>query len=486
MPDNAESPMDRRTFLHTACTKLGALAIGAQVASASLGAPGNAPPESGAHRLSGVSAEAGTTREINLIAEPAPLEVGKRGVFERWLYNGQFPGPEIRAHEGERLRITVRNRLPEGTTVHWHGLPVLNSMDGVPDITQPAIQPGDTFIYEFDAAPSGSFMYHSHFGLQPDRGLVGPLIVEEKKPHIDYDRDYSLVLTDFLPGTPGPLGSAAHDGDGQMSMQVPPYLVLLSNGHPPENPAVFEVKTGERIRLRLINPSGTTIYRIAIGGHPLTVTHADGRPVEPFQAGALHIAPGERYDVLVDARNPGAWPIAAYPDNDLAPARAILRYTDSNELSPREGAMPEGFTRGRMLQLSDLRGLDLVEQRKPNRTFNLTLSGAIRKPGSMMGQQWLINGQAYPDASPLDIHQGETVRIHMINQSAMPHPMHLHGHFFRVGNVMKDTAIVWTQSGHLDIDFTANNPGSWFFHCHNLYHMESGMARLVGYVSAAQ
>jgi len=473
--------MNRRKFIETAVAGLGRLAIGAQFTGAVHAAtmehsPGQDRPASPGP----AGGESKNTKEFTLVAEPARLEVGSRGIFERWLYNGQFPGPEIRVREGERLRVTVRNRLPEGTTVHWHGIPVPNSMDGVPDVTQAAIQPGAIFVYEFDAVPSGSYIYHSHFALQPDRGLVGPLIVEEKQPHIDYDRDYTLVLSDMLPGAPGPIPGAAGGGHA-MSMPATPYMALLINGHPPESPAVFRVKTGERIRLRLINPSGTTIYRFAIGGHSMAVTHADGRPVEPLRVDAFHIAPGERYDVLLEARNSGAWPIAAFPDNALPPARAILRYVDSNELSPGENAVPEGLSKGRMLQLSDLRGLDLPEQRKPNRTFNLALSGGIRNPASMLGEDWFINGQAYPHCPVLEIHQGEAVRIRLVNQSAMPHPMHLHGHFFRAGNVLKDTAIVWTQAGHVDLDFVASNPGAWFFHCHNLYHMEAGMGRLFRY-----
>jgi FtsP/CotA-like multicopper oxidase with cupredoxin domain len=246
--------------------------------------------------------------------------------------------------------------------------------------------------------------------------------------------------------------------------------------------------------MRLINPSGATIYRFAIGGHPITVTHTDSRPVEPFRVDSLRLAPGERYDVLVDAKNPGAWPIVASADNDLPAARAVLRYTDSNETRPREGALPEGLTRGRILQLEDLRGLDLPELRKPNRTFNLVLAGGAMKPGGKMGligmmppagmmiQEWTINGKAYPDAEPLEIHPGEAVRIRLENETAMPHPMHLHGHFFRVGNVRKDTTIVWTHSKRVELDFVADNPGAWLFHCHNLYHMEGGMMRVVRYV----
>ena len=100
----------------------------------------------------------------------------------------------------------------------------------------------------------------------------------------------------------------------------------------------------------------------------------------------------------------------------------------------------------------------------------------------MLGPQWTINGQAYPNATPLEIHQGESIRIRLTNESAMPHPMHLHGHFFRVGNTLKDTTIVWTGARPVELDFVANNPGSWLFHCHNLYHMESGMVRLMKYV----
>jgi len=483
--------MDRRIFIQAAVTNLGALALGAPLASALRGIQNTTRQETGAGQMNTPPDQAKTLREINLVAEPSPFEVPSRGVFQRWLYNGEFPGPEIRASEGERLRLTVKNNLPEGTTIHWHGIPLHNAMDGVPDVTQPAIPPGGTFAYEFDAAPSGTFMYHSHFGLQPDRGLVGPLIVEEKKHHVDYDREFTLVLSDFLPGVPAPLGRSTNAQGARMAMQTPPYVVLLINGRPPDAPAVFSVKTGERVRLRLINPSGTTIYRFAIGGHPVTVTHTDGRPVEPFPVDSLYIAPGERYDVIVNAKNSGAWPIAASSDNDLPPARAVLRYTDSNDLRPREGALPEGLSGGRLLRLADLRALDLPEQRKPDRTFSLVLAGGTmgtggmmesKESGKMMSQEWTMNGQAYPKAAPLEIHHGETVRIRLDNQSAMPHPMHLHGHFFRVGNVIKDTTIVWTHSERVELNFAANNSGAWLFHCHNLYHMEGGMTRLVRYI----
>jgi multicopper oxidase len=490
--------MNRRTFLQSALANLGGLAFGSRLFSAGFPVPANKnQPGPGSRLQQSPPAAPGTLRETTLNLAPSQFEIPARGVFEKWLYNGQFPGPEIRAKQGERLRIAVKNNLPEPTTVHWHGIPLRNSMDGVPDVTQPAIPPGSDFTYEFDAAPAGSFMYHSHFGLQQDRGLVGPLVVEESDPHVAYDREYTLTLTDFLAGAPVPLGRMKTAGGAAMDMLAPPYITLLINGRAPEAPAVFKVKSGERVRLRLINPSGATIYRFAIGGHSLAVTHADGGAVEPFRVDSLRLGPGERYDVLVEARNPGVWPIAASPDSDLPPARAVLQYTDSAESRPAEGALPEGLSSGRLLQLDDLRGLDLPEPRKPSRIFNLVLAGGAMMqagamtaasamgpgaPKEMMTQEWTINGQAYPKADPLEVHAGEAVRLRLDNQSAMPHPMHLHGHFFRVGNVRKDTTIVWTRSKRVEIDFVANNPGTWLFHCHNLYHMDGGMMRIVRYV----
>jgi len=110
--------------------------------------------------------------------------------------------------EGEQLQIVVENLLPEGTTIHWHGVPVPNAMEGVPGLTQDPIALDETFTYTFVAAPSGSYLYHSHVGLPLDRGLLGALIVEETTPHVSYDREYTLVLDDLLPGEPRPLTAA--------------------------------------------------------------------------------------------------------------------------------------------------------------------------------------------------------------------------------------------------------------------------------------
>ena len=159
---------------------------------------------------------AGPVREFRRVAEMGEVEVGPGMVYRTWLYNGRFPGEEIRVREGERLRVILENRLPEGTTIHWHGVPVPNAMDGVAGITQAPVAPGQTFVYEFVAGPPGSYMYHSHQGLQIDRGLFGSLVIEESTPHIQWDREYTVILDDFLPGEPGLSGVGVRGPMGGM------------------------------------------------------------------------------------------------------------------------------------------------------------------------------------------------------------------------------------------------------------------------------
>lgn len=448
----------------------------------------------------------GPVREYTLTAEPIETSLGSGHDWRTWGYNGRYPGPEIRVTEGEHLRITVENRVPNaGTTVHWHGLPVPNGMDGVPGVTQAPIPPGESMTYEYEAAPAGTYMYHSHQGLQLDRGLVGPLIVEERTPHVEYDREHVVILDDFLSGTPKTLKELAQrqessggmmgrgrggmmdrrgQGGGMMSGMggiIPPYEGLLINGKLSGDPSVFEMKKGERVRFRLVNLSSATTYRLAISGHRMHVSHTDGRPVELVEVDSLRIGMGERYDVIVEATNPGAHVLMAEAvEGDVPPARAGVRYPSVRRARPPEGQIPEGLQGGRRLRYDDLQSVEtpLRSNGEPDRTMNLRLSG-----GMMMSRgEWSIDGQHYPEADPLRIRQGERVRVNMNNRSMMLHPMHLHGHFFQVGNALKDTVITEAHMGQATFEFEADNPGDWFFHCHNLYHLDSGMARVFTYV----
>jgi FtsP/CotA-like multicopper oxidase with cupredoxin domain len=444
------------------------------------------------------------------------LEIGGRRV-PTWGYGNGLPGPEMRLREGETLRVAVRNRLPQGTTIHWHGLPVPNGMDGVPDVTQAPIEPGENFTYEFEIPVSGTYMYHSHVGLQLDRGLYGPLIVEPTKEELSYDREYTLVLDDWLDGVHGTPEDAAarlesggsnmagmedmgdlggmhgmHDmegmggmqgtGGGAVPAQSPPdivYPLYLINGKPPESPEVLEVRRGEMVRLRLVNPSSSSIYRVALAGHRMRVTHTDGQPVEPVDAEAIRIGMGERYDVLVEATSPGVWQLAAQAEGTEKQARAIFRYAETEGSPPPPNHMPAELG-GRMLSYGALRaaaGSRVPEGGSPDRVLPVTLNGNEET------YVWTINGQAFPDADPIEVARGDYVRFEIENKSPMPHPMHLHGHFFRVDNgtgrgPLKDTVLVEPKE-RLAIEWVADNPGDWAFHCHQVYHAERGMTRVV-------
>ncbi len=443
---------------------------------------------------------------LRLAAAPMRVDLAGREV-PTWGY-GTVPGPEIRLRAGDLMRVQLQNELPEDTTIHWHGLAPPNRMDGVPGLTQAPVTPGEGFTYEFRVPIAGSFMYHAHVGMQLDRGLYGPLIVEPRDEPLSYDREYTIMLDDWADGledgSPDAEGHGAeghHDGGGggargplgelppQAAAQGDPgrtisfggrgYPLLLVNGRPPEDPQVLEGRAGDRLRLRVMNVAADTGFRFAVAGHRLTITHTDGMPVEPVTVDALRLGMGERYDVLVDLdQRDGAWQMGVVPEGRAGWGRALLRYTGSPASSaPPVTAWP-GELDGRLAGSDELLALDppTLPGGAPDRVVDLTLEGTE------------ISGQSYPDADPLPVSEGEWVRMTMRNTSAKWHPMHLHGHHFQVltptgRGPVKDTVSVPARGGVVTFDFLADNPGKWLFHCHNHHHMEDGMVREIRYAA---
>ena len=246
-------------------------------------------------------ARAGPISEYHLVARPGRTHLvgGSYPETAVWSYNGTVPGPEIRVRQGERLRITVENRLAEETTVHWHGVRVPNAMDGVPHLTQQPIAPGETFVYEFDVPDAGTYWYHPHQRSfeQVGRGLYGPLIVEEREP-IQVDRDVTWVLDDWrlLPDAQisddfGNFMDASHNGRVGNTVTV--------NGRILET---FAVRAGERMRLRLINAANARIFGLEFQDHRPMVIALDGQPVEPHEpeGGRVVLGPAMRADLVLD------------------------------------------------------------------------------------------------------------------------------------------------------------------------------------------
>ncbi|OGL05333.1 MAG: hypothetical protein A3I03_16440, partial [Candidatus Rokubacteria bacterium RIFCSPLOWO2_02_FULL_68_19] len=401
----------------------------------------------------------GGVREIHLEAREVRWELAPGKVIKGMAYNGQIPGPELRLEEGERVRIVLRNSLPEPTTIHWHGVDVPNPMDGVPGITQKPVQPGETFVYEFEARPAGTRWYHTHFQehRQLDLGLYAPLIIEPAGPDpFPFDREYTLVLDDWATGTGRPLpstreGTAGGRGgmggmmgggmgrmmEGMMGRgmggmmgggQHPAYDVMTINGKAFPASQPLTVRKGERVRLRLINASADHTHVIRLGGHRLRVTHTDGNPLlQAMEVDAVPIVPSERYDVLLAADRPGAWFLyCAEPGHAVAGEQVLVLY----EGHERDRAEPpvEGVA-GLTLWRYDLgRGREILPRAwGQERTFDLTLSG-----GMMGSEVWTINDERYPHTEPLRMRKGDRARIRFRNMSMEAHPMHLHGQSFKV------------------------------------------------------
>lgn len=473
-----------------------------------------------------VGGGSGSPPDFVLRPRPTTVELGSRRA-STWNFDGRLPGPELRLRQGRPVRIRVENGLPQPTTVHWHGIRLRNPADGVPNFTQDAIRPGDAFVYEFTPPDAGTYFFHSHVGTQLDRGLYAPLIVEAAREQLSYDEEAVVVLDDWLDGvagTPdaqyaklrrsgmnmggmsmggGSMGGGSMGGGpmtggmrgthttlagaspglddlaglanvmerGKLDPGDVQYPLYLINGRPPDAPAQVRARRGQRIRLRLINAASDTTFCFFVEGRSLTVTHTDGQPVEHVTTDALVLGMGERYDVLLDARDDGATRIFAMPLGKRGRAIAVLR---SGRVTRRAPAADAPFQAPRRIaSYGDLRD---ATHTGPVRDPHVTrLDLAMKAPYA-----WTLGGQVLAHADPIQATRGEAQRFVMRNLTMMPHPMHLHGHSFRPadGGPRKDTILVAPRR-QVTVDWVADNPGDWAFHCHNVYHQEAGMMRKV-------
>ncbi|WP_405731469.1 multicopper oxidase family protein [Streptomyces sp. NBC_01537] len=440
----------------------------------------------------------GTVREVRLTAVEGPVELGGGRSVRTWSYGGEVPGREIRLTAGDTLAATLTNHLPDTTSAHWHGLALRNDMDGVPDLTQPPIGAGAEFSYRFAVERPGTYWFHPHTGVQLDRGLYAPLIVADPREPMPYDKEWTVVLDDWLDGidgsTPdsvmaelmgGPAARPSRMLTDAKSMLLGgdtghvAYPLYLINGRTPDDPSVFAARPGDRIRIRFINAGGDSPFRVALGGHRMTVTHTDGFPVSHADTDALLIGMGERYDVLVTAGD-GVFPLTALAEGKDASALAVLR-TSPGGAVPVAGTRPAELD-GVLVTADRLRADESVRLPDPGRAADRTVR--LTLTGSMDAHDWAFDRQPYDHhhSAPHAVRAGERVRIEFANHTRMWHPVHLHGHTFSLGRdgARKDTAVVLPGQS-LSVDLDADNPGLWMLHCHNIYHSEAGMMTVLGY-----
>jgi FtsP/CotA-like multicopper oxidase with cupredoxin domain len=453
--------------------------------------------------------------EKRLVAAPGRASIAGPSYPDTavWAYNGRTPGPEIRVRQGERVRILVENGLPQDTTIHWHGVRVPNAMDGAPGVTQPPIQPGGLFTYEFAPPDAGTYWYHphAHSAEQVGRGLMGAFIVEEPQP-FPVDRDIVWVLGDWRLRDDGSI-AGGFNNPMEVSMAGRVGNTVTINGRVPGR---FAVCGGERLRLRLINAAPARIFGLEFKGHRPLVIALDGQPVEPhdpnMHGGRVVLGPAMRADLLLDMTGaPGsrAEVIDSFYDG-LSYRLVEFDYADEPlRTSPLE--------RPPKLPPNPLPEPDLARAQRHQVTLtggmmggmgggmmgagmmggmNGGMSGGMGMGGGMSGMMgggamWAINGIAAGrdmNMKPiLTLARGRSYILAIDNRTAWYHPIHLHGHLFRViarndrptrYREWCDTVLIPPRE-RAEVAFVADNPGDWMFHCHILDHQEGGMMSVI-------
>ncbi|WP_047982427.1 MULTISPECIES: multicopper oxidase family protein [Ornithinibacillus] len=455
--------------------------------------------------------------EFNLTAQETEWELSSEKTITAWTYNGTVPGEQIRVKQGEVVKVNLTNELEEPVSIHWHGIPVPNTQDGIPGVTQDAVLPGETYTYEFLANDPGTYWYHSHQNgvEQLDKGLYGTIIVESEDD-ADVDRDYTLVLDEWESGSHeendmnmdgmdhgdmgdmddmegmdhGGMDMESSDMSDMMAHDMSSYDIFTMNGKTYENNEPLFVKEGETVKLRFVN-AGYMAHQIHI---PVDykVTHVDGQKVNNPQiiAGSvIEVAPGERVDVEFVADGSGDFTIDCHGEMEAAQDMKMdIVYEDGN------GQKAEHFLTPDTVDITKL-GEKTESQFNLNDNFDVEYEMELNTAMSSeeeMGMVWTINGATYPDVPPIEVDKGDKVKVTLTNNSMdkADHPMHLHGHFFQIlskngeelqgSPIIKDTLNVKYGETY-EVAFVADNPGNWLFHCHDLHHASSGMVTTVEY-----
>ena len=471
-----------------------------------------------------VSAQAGQAPAAaagghRLLAGTRTLEVNGRAarVFRLAADSGQaglFLAP------GERFRVDLTNTLDEHTIIHWHGQLPPWTQDGFPWPQTPPLAPGATRSYDYAPIP-GTYWMHSHDGLQEQSLMTAPLIVRTAAEMREDRQDIVLMLHDFsfrtpddlLAGLTGAKPSAVHDmvrhaenvaapamnmhgmasggmasmssGDmgqghsmGGMTMDVNDidYDAFLANDRTLADPEVVRVGRGGRVRLRIINGSSSSQFWIDLGTLKGRIVAADGHPVHPVAGARFPLAIAQRMDILVDLPPSGAFPILARLEASRRRTGIVLATPGARIPTIAEAGHDRTPPLDNALEMR-LTAAQPLRPRKPDLVHRIDLSG------SMKPYRWALNGDYWPHVTPLMLEAGHRVEIELVNRSSMAHPMHLHGHAFQVigingktvNGAVRDTVLVTPRHGRVRIAFDADNPGRWAFHCHNLYHMATGM-----------
>lgn len=465
---------------------------------------------------------------------------GHKAVDFALMINKSIPAPTLEFTEGDDADIVVHNRLPkEETSIHWHGILLPPEMDGVSYVNTPPIHAGESFTFKFKVRQHGTYWYHSHTHVQEQKGLYGAIVIHPKNPNIHTTHDVALVLSDWSDeNATAILKNLRKDGDyylykkktmrswlgalragalgtylhnewtrmGGMDYSDVGYDAFLINGQ--KSLQLPPVKSGDSVRLRLINAAASSYFYVSLGQAPMQVVSADGVDIEPILAQEILMGMAETYDVIftvpenknyelrVTAQDGTGFASAWIGEGEKVPA-PVKPFPDlyasmSHHHDASHGGHDSHAHHGHDHAPSVIPTLTVDQLRAqsptdfspslPRHEFKLVLNGDMER------YIWHINGKAIHEERTIEIKEGEVVRFTFENKTMMHHPMHLHGHFFRVltssneRSPLKHTVDVPPHQTRT-IEFLANEPGEWMLHCHNLYHLKTGMARVVKYLS---
>jgi FtsP/CotA-like multicopper oxidase with cupredoxin domain len=408
--------------------------------------------------------------DLTLRIAETTWEIGPRRSIRTLTYNGQIPGPLVRARAGAPFAVDVINDTRDTDLVHWHGLHIPPEVDGAIELGTPPVAPRSQRRYEFVPRPSGTRWYHSHRMAHRDlkkgtyTGQAGIMIVEDGSDAGGYDHDVPIFLKEFEP---------YFRRQGPLDVE---FRVFTINGRMAGAGEPIRVRQGDRARLRIVNASATLHHRLALPGHRFQVIALDGNPVpSPATVPIIDVAPGERVDAIVEMANPGVWWLGEVRNAQREGGMAIAVEYAGHSGAPR-WSTPGPFTWdygafGRAGAVA-----------APDATTTLV----FRAAGD--GHHWTINGKGYPDTAPIVVTEGTRHRLVLDNQSADDHPLHLHRHTFevvrvgerRMAGIMKDVVVVpaWKQA---EVDVPAIHPGLSLFHCHQQFHMDMGFMTMLRY-----
>jgi len=457
----------------------------------------------------GTNAVAGSTGKLNIVRRTIEVNGKPASVLGLTRPDGS-PGLIVDADAA--FNVELSSQIDAPTLIHWHGLTPPWDQDGVPDNPAALIKPGDSRRYDFPLAYGGTHWMHAHT-LQEQSLLAAPLIIHTADDKRRDEQEIVVLLHDFsfkspeelLAGLKGKgsagmdmsghdMGSMMNMSGGSMKMDMGnmqmghamaaggmdindiEYDAYLANDRTLDDPEIYQVEKGGRVRIRLINGATATGFTIDTGGMDATLVAVDGHDIEPVQGRQFPAAMGQRLDIVVEIpKEGGSFPVLARREGAPQQTGFILATPGANI----SRIATSGDAQAPLLGLDfeqGLRTLKPITDRRVGKAYAVTLTGDMAK------YTWNIVGD------PLNVAIGDRVEIEIRNMSMMSHPMHLHGHKFqvvavngrRINGAVRDTVLLPMMST-VTVAFDALNPGHWPFHCHHLYHMASGMMAYVGY-----